>query len=434
MNRKKLTTIAKRLSWALSWHEVTRIGWRTRFVERLRDVTPHRLALCLVSTLASQRVETIADLLRAFNRLAGTSVQYKPFHNQLSKPSFPRFMEGVFKHLLEQLVLRVLKPVPGSILGQFDDIVIQDGSSFAVKDVLHEQFPGRFKTVSPAAVEIHATTSVRNDQVLRVAIAPDTQGERDFLPEPEALAQKLLLADRGYDGVKYCSRVVSAGGSFLIRFKASMNPTVLEVRVGERRRRKLAGTKFQEVVVALQKRDADLDVVWTRRGKVFRARVILFWNHKTKKHVILVTNLARETFTVDTIATLYRLRWQIELMFKEWKSYANLHAFDTSKPQIAEGLIWAGLAAALVKRFLAHAVEYAYGTQAISTRRTAMALGSHMTALAEALLRAKALGRVLRDTLEFLSVNARRAHPKRDRERGRLNGGLQHAMVTTATP
>jgi len=27
--------------------------------------------------------------------------------------------------------------------------------------------------------------------------------------------------------------------------------------------------------------------------------------------------------------------WQVELLFKEWKSYANLHAFDTQNPAIA---------------------------------------------------------------------------------------------------
>ena len=36
-------------------------------------------------------------------------------------------------------------------------IVIQDGSSFAIKDALKEVFPGRFKKVKPAAVEAHAT-------------------------------------------------------------------------------------------------------------------------------------------------------------------------------------------------------------------------------------------------------------------------------------
>jgi hypothetical protein len=82
-----------------------------------------------------------------------------------------------------------------------------------------------------------------------------------------------------------------------------------------------------------------------------------------------------------------RFRWQIELCFKEWKSYANLHRFDTANPHIAAGLIWAGLCAALLKRFLAHAAQRVGGGAAISTRRVAMCAHLLLTDLVSALLR-----------------------------------------------
>jgi hypothetical protein len=55
---------------------------------------------------------------------------------------------------------------------------------------------------------------------------------------------------------------------------------------------------------------------------------------------------APDPFSVDVVARLYRFRWQIELCFKEWKSYANLHRFDTANAHIAAGPIWASLCAA----------------------------------------------------------------------------------------
>ena len=42
---------------------------------------------------------------------------------------------------------------------------------------------------------------------------------------------------------------------------------------------------------------------------------------------------------------------------KEWKSYANLHAFDTENVAIVEGLIWTAIAAAALKRFLAYMTQ-----------------------------------------------------------------------------
>jgi hypothetical protein len=43
------------------------------------------LALGLTEVFATARVETIADAHRSFNALCDSTVQYKPFHNQLAK-------------------------------------------------------------------------------------------------------------------------------------------------------------------------------------------------------------------------------------------------------------------------------------------------------------------------------------------------------------
>jgi hypothetical protein len=46
--------------------------------------------------------------------------------------------------------LPVLEAIPSDSLARFDDIVIQDGSSMALKDCLADVWPGRFNKVSPA--------------------------------------------------------------------------------------------------------------------------------------------------------------------------------------------------------------------------------------------------------------------------------------------
>jgi len=67
----------------------------------------------------------------------------------------------------------------------------------------------------------------------------------------------------------------------------------------------------------------------------------------------LIKPLRVQTLTPDgeaAVARLYRLRWQIGLCVKEWKSYANLHRFDIANPPIAAGLIWASPCAAILRR------------------------------------------------------------------------------------
>ncbi len=94
------------------------------------------------------------------------------------------------------------------------------------------------------------------------------------------------------------------------------------------------------------------------------------WNPEAKAYQYLLTNLSRAEFSIDDIVDGYRLRWQIELMFKEWKSHANLHAFDTSNANIAEGLIWSSLCAAILKRYCDHMAQR-FTHHPISTQKVA---------------------------------------------------------------
>lgn len=45
-----------------------------------------------------------------------------------------------------------------------------------------------------------------------------------------------------------------------------------------------------------------------------------------------ITNVDQEALSADQIIALYRIRWQIELMFKSWKSYFQLHVTKDCNP------------------------------------------------------------------------------------------------------
>ncbi len=53
---------------------------------------------------------------------------------------------------------------------------------------------------------------------------------------------------------------------------------------------------------------------------------------------------------------LYRCRWQVELLFKEWKSHNRLKGFVTGEKAIAEGLVWMSLLSLVMKRLVARSV------------------------------------------------------------------------------
>src|SRR5437899_3887858 len=226
MEHRQLSMVADKFQWVFSESLLNACGTDEKFCRRMRTITPFRLGLALTATCASQRVETLADFHRGFNALFDTTMTYKAFYNQLAKPHFATFMGTMASRLIGEMTLKVLGFEKGRAFAEFRHIVIQDGSSFALHDALREVFPGRFKTVKPAAVELHTTMDLLCDAPTTVVLTPDTTNEQAFLPEPATLRGVLLLADRGSIDLHYLRRVDRQGGAFLIRAKAGMNPHV----------------------------------------------------------------------------------------------------------------------------------------------------------------------------------------------------------------
>ena len=431
MERGKVSMFAAKFKKALSEGILNELGKATRYCHRVRQLTPYRMVMTLMALFAGTRVDSLADLQRGFNALFGYTMDYKPFYDQLAKREFAGFMRETARRLLETLVVRVLGMPQGGAFSEFRRIVIQDGSSFAIKDALKEVFPGRFKEVKPAAVELHATLDLLNESLSKVILTADTASERTALPEASSLWGSLLLADRGYFDRDYLSALSKAGASFIIRAPKGLNPKVLEALDGQGQRiRQFCGKPLKTLRIA--KRGAvDLRVRWQVQDQWLDCRLIVTWNSKTREFQYLATNLPPERYSVYDVAKAYRLRWQVELLFKEWKSYANLHAFDTQNPAIVEGLIWAAIGAAALKRFLAHTAQAVAGVET-STHKAAMCavhiLHDIMRALISGIdnpfLDAFARG------IDYLAGNAQRAHPKRDRKRGRLQFGLEPIFGT----
>ena len=428
MDHGQLSMVADKFHWVFSEPLLNTCGTEAKLCRRQRIITPFRLALALTTTCASQAVETIADFHCAFNAFWGTTITYKAFYNQLAKPHFADFARTMAERLISDMTLKVLGFEKGHAFSEFRHMILQDGSSFAIHDGLREVFPGRFKVVKPAAVELHTTMDLLCDAPTTVVLTPDTANEQAFLPEPAALRDSVLLADRGYVDLHYLRRVQDEHGFFLIRAKAGMNPQVVEAfREDGKRLQSLRNKRLQVIHAKLPKRQrVALGVQWQVDGHPLCLRLIISWNPRTKSFCYFLTNLPPKRYPLEVICRAYKWRWQVELLFKEWKSYANLHAFDTAKVAIVEGLIWTAIAAAALKRFLAYMTQL-LAEVPMSTRKVAMCAVHVLGAIVRALQSGDVarLYAALEEAVTYLACHAQRAHPERDRHIGRLQLGLE---------
>src|SRR5258708_28380302 len=118
------TSISKQLMATLGEAEVLQVARESRWLRRLRDVTPLALVVACLSTLGASKATWIADILRTFNAFTGLSIRYNPFHNQLRKAAFPEFMRRLLQRTLDKMTRPGLSARPGSKLAESPPILL----------------------------------------------------------------------------------------------------------------------------------------------------------------------------------------------------------------------------------------------------------------------------------------------------------------------
>jgi Transposase DDE domain len=434
MDPKQLSMMANTFQSVLDASTLNARGDQLTFCQRHRLLTPFRFGLSIMASMASKPVHSIADLHRDFNALWELKVSYKAFYKQLAKASGAAFLRTSLEDLMGKLTRHVLGFRQGETFSEFSRLIIQDGSSLAVHDALCQAFPGRFRTVKPAAVELHCTLDVLRDAPVTIVLSPDTDAEHAYLPEPASLSGALFLADRGYLDLSDLRDVDRQGGSFIVRAKEGLNPRVIDAFREDGTRVKACQERdLQAIITKLPKQQrVELDVEWLSDQQPLRLRLIISWNKAKKCFVYLLTNLPKSRYNIKKICLGYKIRWQVELIFKEWKSYANLHTFDTENEHITEALIWASLAASALKRFFAHAAEHLLEV-VMSTRKAAMMPAYVLPDLFRALRHGNGpwYRRAFAAMIRYLGANAKRAHPQRDARTGRAQLGLKPVFELT---
>jgi hypothetical protein len=180
----------------------------------------------------------------------------------------------------------------------------------------------------------------------------------------------LVLGDRGYAKAGDLAAVVNAGADFIVRI--GWNALRLRTRDGvpfdlfaalgrlpERGMAEAeiaialdrAGSKLLPVrVVMLRKTEAEAAASRRkarrksrRQGKTVQANTL-----KAAGYVLLITSLDATGAPAPDILALYRLRWQIELLFKRLKSLLDLAALPAKDPDLARSWIYAKLIVALL--------------------------------------------------------------------------------------
>lgn len=239
-------------------------------------------------------------------------------------------------------------------LKSFGDVLVPDGCAFKLASVLSGISPG---TGQPAEIKLHAVYSVKAATAVEVTPTAGCVHDSDgFWPKWEAGA--LYIWDLGYQNVDRFVEGALAGAHLLQRLKDNHNPELIAsygARGGRREIRDADGkrVRLEEALATglVHKQEVlDLDVRLTdSKRRTYVARVVCVPTGGEDRYYL--TTLPRETFTPHDIAELYRIRWEVELFFKNWKGGVRMdHVHRLRNPTSLAVAITASMLAALLSR------------------------------------------------------------------------------------
>jgi hypothetical protein len=323
---------------------------RTKFVQRASKITG-KLFLALITFGRWSAPKTTVPQLAAKAAQLDVPVDITPEALQ------QRMTARAVAFLQEVLQTAFTKLHTGSticeegIFAPFPCVHIADSTGFGLPESLQKEFPGAGGSGSKAGAKIQLVWEYKSHTFDHFALLPWNVPEGKYVDTVVELARAsaLFLFDLGYFKLTAFAKIAAAHAYFLSRLN---HQTTLREVVGGRQQSldltsclageprslvekavvlgayervpaRLIAVRMPEAIVNERRRHAHAAA--KKRGYTPSQRhlTLMAWN-------LFITNVPATVWPPQTVGIAYSLRWQVELVFRGWKSGLHLATLTTT--------------------------------------------------------------------------------------------------------
>jgi len=343
---------------------------------------------------------------------------------QRHTPALVMFLESVFRECVKLVIRsdRALAP----ILQRFASVVLLDSSTFSLPDEMQKQFRGCGGSYGSgaAAMKLQTEFDVRSGALFHVQIeagrSPDGATNRQQARRGEG---SLRISDLGYFNVAVFAEMAATKEYFLSRLQfgtAVLTPDGQSVELLSWLAKQSGPFVDQPILLGKEQRLPCRLIAWrlpTAQANGRRRKLRLETMRKRGQEpsaerlawcdwTILVTNVPRDMLAPPEAAVFYRARWQIELLFKRWKSQDLAAVLSGSTPVRQMVRIWSRLIGAVIQHWLL--LASAWGDATKSWSKVCEAIRPFVGRIAAGLPRWPELKRALTDLCQAVVKTCRR--------------------------
>jgi hypothetical protein len=296
----------------------------------------------------------LADPNAALEDLAQTAALLgHPVSPQAIDQRFTRQLAGCLERLLGQAIGRTAAaPATAAVLRKFAAVLIQDSTCITLPDALADYWRGCGTSTGAggeAAVKFQVRLDLRSGRLCGLLVEPGRASDQATpLQRADLRPGELHLRDLGYFDLGVLSDIAAAGAFYLTRVQDGTGlytPEGVPLDWAGLARRHVGDVIDQPILLGAKHRLAARLVmvrvppeVAALRRRALRAKArkkgytpsadklaLCAWN-------VYVTNVPPALLDVDEVLALARARWQVECLFRHWKSDGRLARSRSRKP------------------------------------------------------------------------------------------------------
>ena len=343
LSKKLLNELTENLNEAVyncfSEKELNLLAYDTEFVQRATAKLNGYMFFCLTvfhnEKLKMQALESLCETLRDEFGLKIEKQSLNERFNEKATDFLKTALEKLLQNqLFEQAIL--LKNT------NFNRILIKDSVCFELPEELAEVYEGSGGSASAAMIRIQFEYDLLSGKISDLSLnAFNDQDQTNAIATIELTKENdLIIRDLGYINLSALKKIIKRNASFLNRLgynikvyirkddkyeevdfvkirqfmiKNKLSVHEKEVYIGQKEKLqvRLVIYLLPDEVVEQRLRKARKSNKTKNLSKEYKARAALN---------LFITNTTSEQIPAKLVWTLYRLRWQIELVFKIWKS------------------------------------------------------------------------------------------------------------------
>jgi hypothetical protein len=196
-------------------------------------------------------------------------------------------------------------------------------------DLCLSLFPWAEFRKTKAAVKMHTLIDLRGSIPVWVAITTGKVHDVKMLDAMPVAKNAFYTMDKGYVDFARLYGIHKQGAFFVIRAKENLKCR----RLYSLPKNKVAGVRADQVITLVTHK--------SKKGYPERLRRVSFVDKERDKRLVFLTN--NFEIPAETVAAVYKQRWQVELFFKWIKQHLRIKSFIGTSVNAVKSQIWVAL-------------------------------------------------------------------------------------------